>query len=756
MQCLSRCLAAIITFITVSATSSATSVAALEGGVATTTRVQPLSSLGVALGIDRSGIYRITGATLRAHGFDWSGVRGSDLALVTHGKAVPRSVSTTGPLTDSSYVEFYASSIFTFYTSRNIYYLQVNHQLALDATAVPASPAAGAPAAEFLGRYQESRRTLYEPRAPNDQWLFGSVTAITPPKHANVPTHLDAVINLPAAVRHGQASITFDARGATGFSGPQPQHHLIVFVNGHQVAEQTSSGFVERVTTATFSASWLLRGANVVRFLLPGDVRNKTGDGQDVNIDIVEICTFALRYPHSFAATNGSLAAQLTVRPRVVINGLRSAQVSAWRVIAGTPQRLAGVVMHRVNGGFQAEFAATAKGDYRVEDARALLLPASFAHVHDTGYLLQGQGKLLVIGPQKFLPALAPLVTYHRRHGITVKLVDLVDVYSTYSAGLLDAAAIRSYIADAEKQLGTRSVLLLGADNYDYHHYLTCRHRAHNKKRGYYVKNDCTGNPNDRVFVPSLYVDNLDFGRIPSDWAYTGTSPVAIGRIPAVNAEQVRVAVAKSLLYLRSGGRTQAIFTAGGEEPDFAQTSDALAGLVPASYTVAKAYNKPTGARKVRVILRNGINGGAKIIDFVGHGNLEQWGMPPSVLNVGMVPKLRNRTQPAVFFGWGCQTAYDVDPTDQALNARLLFAQNGGAALTLGSTGLDNADVQAVLAKAFFQKLFHDPAITTVGQALQAAKVETLAADPSVQPPADSYELYGDPALPVGPLRGTP
>ncbi|MDQ2741852.1 MAG: C25 family cysteine peptidase [Chloroflexota bacterium] len=734
----------------------ATGLHAAASSSAASARTRPLSSGGVALGIDRSGIYRITGATLRAHGFDWSGNRGSDLALVTQGKAVPRFVSTAGPLSDSSYVEFYASSIFTFYTSRNIYYLQLNHQLSLDAATVPASPEVGVSPATFLGRYLESRRTLYEPMAANDQWLFGSVTAITPPKHANVPTHLDAAISLPAAVPQGQASITFDARGAADLPGPQPQHHLMVYVNGHQVAEQKSSGFVEKVTTVKFSASWLLKGPNIVRFLLPGDVRNKTTDGQDVNIDIMEIRTFALRYPHAFVATDGSLAAQLTVKPRVVVGGLRTAQVSAWRVVAGTPQRLTGIAVHGAKGGFQAEFAATSTGDYRLEDATALLLPASFTHVHDTGYLLQGQGQLLVIGPQKFLPALSPLVTYHRIHGMTVKLVDLADVYTKYSAGLLDAAAIRSYIADAEKQLGTQSVLLVGADNYDYHHYITCRHSAHDKKHGYYIKNDCTGNPNDRVFLPSLYVDNIDFGRIPSDWAYVGTSPVGIGRIPAVNADQVRVAVAKSLLYLRSVGRTQAIFTAGGEEPDFAQTSDALAGLLPSAYTVAKAYNKPTGARKVRLILRDGINRGAKIVDFVGHGNLEQWGMPPSLLNVGMVPKLQNRTKPAVFFGWGCQTAYDVDPTDQALNARLLFAQNGGAALALGSTGLDDADVQAVLAKDFFQKLFHDPAISTVGQALQAAKVETLAKDPSVQPPVDSYELYGDPALPVGPLRGTP
>lgn len=748
MQALCRCLAVCVLL--------ATGFHAAASPGAATARTQPLSSTGVALGIDRSGIYRITGATMRSHGFDWSGVRGSDLALVAHGKAVPRFVSTAGPLRDSSYVEFYASSIFTFYTSRNIYYLQVDHQLALDAARVPASPGAGTPAAEYLGRYQESRRTLYEPMAPNDQWLFGSVTAITPPKHANVATHLDTAVNLPAASPHGQASITFDTRGAADLSGPQPQHHLIVYVNGHQVAEQTFSGYLEKVTTAKFSASWLLKGRNIVRFLLPGDVRNKTTDGQDVNIDIVEIRTFSLRYPHAFAATDGSLAAQLPVQPQVVISGLRTAQVSAWRLVAGTPQRLTGVAVHAVKSGFQADFAATATGDYRVEDARALLLPASFTHVHDTGYLLQGQGQLLVIGPQKFLPPLGPLVAYHRSHGMTVKLVDLADVYTKYSAGLLDAAAIRSYIADAAKQFGTQSVLLVGADNYDYHHYITCRHRAHDKKHGYYIKNDCTGNPNDRVFVPSLYVDNLDFGRIPSDWAYVGTSAVGIGRIPAVNADQVRVAVSKSLLYLRSVGRTQAIFTAGGEEPDFAQTSDALAGLLPSSYTVDKAYNKPTGARKVRVILRDGINRGAKIVDFVGHGNLEQWGMPPSLLNVGMVSKLQNRTKPAVFFGWGCQTAYDVDPTDQALNARLLFAQNGGAALTLGSTGLDDADVQAVLAKDFFQKLFHDPAISTVGQALQAAKVETLVNDPSVQPPADSYELYGDPALPVAPLRGAP
>jgi hypothetical protein len=353
-----------------------------------------------------------------------------------------------------------------------------------------------------------------------------------------------------------------------------------------------------------------------------------------------------------------------------------------------------------------------------------------------------------MIGPPSLTAPLKQLVAYHQAHGLSVKVANVADVYTRFTSGVFDAQAIQDYITAARTTIGTRYVLLVGADTYDYRHHISC------------AKNACPANPTDTSYVPSLYARNdcsECFGAIPSDELYAGGSKgpqLAIGRIPATTPDQVQTVATKTLEYLNSSAVSRhAVFAAGGEDPEFTQSSNDLVGLLPSTYTSDRAYVSSLGAKAARDQLQKDIDAGDGIVNFVGHGNLEQWGQPPALLTVGDVPHLTSRQSPSVFFGWGCQTAYDIDPTDQALNARLLFAANGGAMLTLGSTGLDFAQVQAELAHQFFQELFHDASVTTVGQALEIAENKALAQDAATVDPVLSYELFGDPALPVQQLR---
>lgn len=157
-------------------------------------------------------------------------------------------------------------------------------------------------------------------------------------------------------------------------------------------------------------------------------------------------------------------------------------------------------------------------------------------------------------------------------------------------------------------------------------------------------------------------------------------------------------------------------------------------------------------ATTARKTLLDGIGHNPMLVDFVGHGNLEQWGQPPALLTKAMAGKLGN-TKPTIFFGWGCQTAYHVDPTDRSLNATLLFAR-GGAVLALGSTGLDVASDQITMAKQFYHELLSDQSVTTIGDALRIGEGAALKIDPTARQPVASYEIFGDPTLPVTPLRG--
>jgi hypothetical protein len=185
------------------------------------------------------------------------------------------------------------------------------------------------------------------------------------------------------------------------------------------------------------------------------------------------------------------------------------------------------------------------------------------------------------------------------------------------------------------------------------------------------------------------------YGQIPSDELLVDTA----GRIPAVTSAQLRTVVSRTMSMLRSPlRRRSAVMVAGTGDPGFAATSDSLASELPASYSVTKLDEPAVSHKAARTGLIQAIRKGVTVADFVGHGNLEQWDQNP-VLSVGDVARLRPKPPGQLYFGWGCQTAYNVDPTDRALNARLPF--KGGAALTLGSTGLDLATPQAELAQAF-------------------------------------------------------
>ena len=55
---------------------------------------------------------------------------------------------------------------------------------------------------------------------------------------------------------------------------------------------------------------------------------------------------------------------------------------------------------------------------------------------------------------------------------MTVNVVDVNDLYAKYTYGIFDPPAIKQYIAYAAKNLGTKYVLLVGGDTYDYRNYL--------------------------------------------------------------------------------------------------------------------------------------------------------------------------------------------------------------------------------------------------------------------------------------------
>lgn len=208
----------------------------------------------VGLSVDKPGIYRVSGSWLESRGITWSGISAGNIAITHLGKPVARLVSTNQALSSGSYVEFYAGPFFTQYTTTSVYYLSADKVDALPITRLDSSPSAGAQVKSYSTQFVEDRLTYYDPIPPTVNWFYTTLVA-----NAG-PAHVDDHVVLSDVSRNGRASIWFRVWGATNLGGPDPQHIVLVKVNGRLVGRLRFSGNVFKTKKASFPASWLKSG----------------------------------------------------------------------------------------------------------------------------------------------------------------------------------------------------------------------------------------------------------------------------------------------------------------------------------------------------------------------------------------------------------------------------------------------------------------------------------------------------------------
>lgn len=339
----------------------------------------------------------------------------------------------------------------------------------------------------------------------------------------------------------------------------------------------------------------------------------------------------------------------------------------------------------------------------------------------------------LIITHSSFIGGVQPLVDLHTKEGLKVKVVDVNAIYDTYSSGIVDAKAIKSYLADQQKYGKLKYVLLVGADSYD--------------PMNYYGQ--MAGNPaSSPSFVPSLYdLDHYNF-RAPSDQLYLGlNSPVAIGRLPVQNSAELKTAVGKiiNLAQANSAHRLSNGATFVGDSgADFDQLNDTLAAnLVQANYAVEKDYlDNNLTPDQARTKLVNQINSGNLLVNYSGHSGTNGWGLQ-TVLRESDVQALTNSANPLVVVQWACYNTYYATPYSRGL-AETWLTSSGGAGFVLGATNQSITSDQAELATRFYKNVFTYH--MSLGQALAKAKADMLAANPGLDDIAKGYVIMGDPA----------
>ncbi len=357
----------------------------------------------------------------------------------------------------------------------------------------------------------------------------------------------------------------------------------------------------------------------------------------------------------------------------------------------------------------------------------------------------------LILTNKNFTPAAERLKQFRETHfpetAIHVPRVQVIhveDIYDEFSYGLLDPYAIQSYIKYAfENYTGTpvSYVVLLGDMSYDYREL----------------------NPlNRKNFIPSMPYHSHEYGLAASDNMFVAVSgddvapDVAIGRLSCETLSEANILVDKIITYPNDPGkiwRQNSLLVASGQDLN----DEFFFGFNDASLDLEKNYLAPNGfsAKKVfrypskqehmpfrgeGVDIRKGIDSGAVVVNYYGHGGGYQWDL---VFLNDDIYMLNNGGRLPFVSSVTCYTGH-FDNQD-VFGEQFIKVPGKGAIAFWGSSGLTSFGVGVDLNKRFFSEVFSKKNYI-IGKAILNTKNYNV----SIGPYADMIALatlLGDPLL---------
>ncbi len=519
----------------------------------------------------------------------------------------------------------------------------------------------------------------------------------------------------------GEAYLRVALQGASDFE-TEGEHHVRLRVNGVAIAEASWAGKTRKVVTAELSWAGLVEGENVLEIENVGD--------SAAPYSMVMLDRFEVSYPR---LAQGALDGEWKAVGTAEVSGVPSAAAvldlshEAPRWLEGFSTDPSGTI----------RFAVATPGRYLVasEARRPQIRSPRPSRIRSD----RKGADWVLIGPQAFLGAATALVSERRAQGLRVLTAPLEEIYDHFGHGEATPHAIRAFLGHAyhEWQRPPRYVLLLGDATYDFKNYL-----------GIEVVNRVPP-----FVVPTSYLWTA------SDAAYASVNgedlfpDLAIGRLPASSAEQVRLMVEKILAFERGEvSGLDAVLVADNPDPggDFVRNAEELSETVLAGYSQRKIYLSQLGIAETRSEVLAGFDDGASFLSYIGHGGIHLWAQE-NVFNVDDVPSLSPQERQPLLLTLSCLNGYFHFPYFDSLSEALLKAEGKGVVAALSSSGL-TLDQDAHRYHRLVLEELVSGGHERLGDAV--ARAQARFADAGAAPELLAvFHLLGDPALVVSGRR---
>jgi uncharacterized repeat protein (TIGR01451 family) len=680
-------------------------------------------SPSVRLVVAADGLYRVTYEDLKAAGIDMGKVALAQLALFDRNGAVPMYVDGNGTFGPGKAIEFYGKAAESLYSDRNHYTLRVEPGKALRATDdnTPASQLRN-PVTVYRATAKVESQSLYNPAAPGtDPWYDQDLMAIYSPGAATFSLTL-------SDPQPGAGRLGIDLWGLSDWPGKDPDHHVVVSLNGTELTDVQFNGTDAGAIDVEVPAGVLSAGANRIDLDLPLD--------QGVDWDIMGLNAYSITYPRRLLAQDGRLSFRGDAAQAFTVGNLPSSDASVYRLRANKLERMAKPSVTGTPGSFTVTFAgASEAADYVVATAAKKLKPQILA-APPREDIFTGSAEYLVISHPDFISGVAPLADHRRAQGKTAQVVDVEQIYENLSNGMVDPEAIRQYVTYAAREKGTKYVVLVGGDTYDYKNYLG------------------TGGLS---FIPSLYVPAGGVRFVPADPLYGDVDrdwipDVPVGRLPVRTSQELSAVIAKTLAYEAKNYSRTFLSASDGYDPyeriSFSQISTQLLSGLGANWSVEHADVDALGVPVARAKVIDTLNNGVAFAQYFGHSSYNVWSFSILFASPHAV-QLHNVGRPAVVAQWGCWNNYYVHPTINTLGHALMVSGEQGAAAVLGATALTDSQSDIELGQRYLPRIVQPGA--TIGDALLSAKRDLAQQHPEMRDVIVGWTILGDPALVVEP-----
>ncbi len=696
-----------------------------------------LDSLKISVSED--GIYAIDHAALEGQGVDMGSLDPDLLRLYHRGEEIAvyvTAASGPGGFGLDDLILFYGEKSRTEFTDTEVYWLVLGDAPGLrmaerDGTVT----GAGVSQPHFRHTHHAEENMGIQQHVAlgdgEDNWFWGNIVS---PWEFSYPTSLAGL-----APTSDDVGVTVVVYGDTEDTYIDPDHHVIVSLNGTEIIDETFDGRVEQVLEATVSQSVLVEGENSLAIYMPG-VPGMSHDSVFFNY-------YDITFHKTYAAESDSLVFRASLpgeRNLMEVDGYTAADIHVFDITdPAAPARILNAEALPSGRSYLLRFEddvvldntyiALASALFLSPDQIAVDIPSSLT---DTAQ----QADYLIIAYEDFIAPMGTLAAWREAQGLTVALIDVADVYDEFSYGNLSPDAIRDFLAFAYHEWEAPApeiALLVGDGSHDYKDY-----------EGFSVMGEKNYVPPKlrKAGIVKTVVDNF-FACVDGE---DHLPDIHLGRFPTKTAAQVEAIVNKVIAYESLADASHfntTVLMVASLEDEFVQASETMIEryLCPPHQAVT-AFQSDLGSGTTQAII-DGINDGVLVVNYRGHGSVNLWDSQEraTIFHIAHIALLQNSDAYPILLSSTCKDGYFAHPRLYSLGEEMLRTADKGTIAGFHSTGYSSDPLTRAINQGQLRSLFNDNE-RVLGRMIRSAQLYYLEAH-SAFDPIDYTLLLGDPAL---------